>query len=200
MASGEPLIGDAILAMPQIAITLPSERTLKTIAILDTEWTGTGGSRKMTELAILNVAYESEGDEVVGVLGAYYMELGEILDEAKARAALERADFIVAHNATTADRPLIARYLPETEKMNWLCSLRGGVPWKELLGVQNESLETLMGAAGLSYAQVHTARADAHDLKRLLAQRRNGRTFLGRLLDASRVEAVGPPAQVAVGG
>ena len=97
---------------------------------------------------------------------------------------MERAGFIVAHNAFIADRPLLAKHLPETEKMRWLCSFRG-IEWRELLGVHSESLETLMGKAGLRHEQDHHAGSDARDLKNLLAVKHKGRTYLGRLLDGT---------------
>jgi len=67
--------------------------------------------------------------------------------------------------------------------MDWLCSFRG-IAWKQLLGVQSESLEVLMGKAGLRYEQDHHACQDARDLKNLLAVKQRGRTYLGRLLDS----------------
>ena len=59
---------------------------------------------------------------------------------------------------------------------------------KELLGIQSESLETLMGKAGLRYEQDHNARADARDLKRLLSLKHKGRTYLGRLLEGTQAK------------
>lgn len=180
----EPLIEDAFGSLPDTP-PLPSERCLKTIAFLDTEYEGSGNASRMTQLAIVNVAYDAEGDAVVGILEECCMNAGQTLDEAKARGALKRADFIVAHNAFGADRPLLARHLPGTEKGEWLCSLQG-IDWKGLLGIQSASLETLMGKVGLRYDQDHNACADARDLRRLLAVKHNGRTFLGRLLDSAR--------------
>jgi hypothetical protein len=185
----ESLIEDAFRSLPPTHPP-PSECNLKTIAFLDTECEGAGTARTMTELAILNVAYDTDEDAVVGILEEYCMNAGQKLDEANAHGALQRADFIVAHNAFGADRPLLARHLPGTENMKWLCSFQG-IDWKGLLGVQSESLETLMGKVGLRFEQDHIARADARDLKRLLALKHNGRTYLGRLLDGHRtVEAV----------
>lgn len=183
----EPLIEDAFRSLPEKPPPVPSERRLKTIAFLDTEREGSGSKRRMTELAILSVAYDAEGDEVVGILEEYCMDAGETLDETKARSVLERADFIVAHNAFTADKPLLDLHLPRTKKMKWRCSLRG-IEWKQLLGVQSGSLETLMGKAGLRYEQDHHACSDARDLKRLLALKYKGRTYLGRLLDSTEAE------------
>ncbi len=180
----EPLIDSAIQSGSG-TVTAPAERSLKTIAFLDTESEGLGAARKMTQLAIVNVAYDPEGDAVVGVIDEYFKNSGQKLDVARSRALLQRAEHIVAHNAFGADKPLLASELPETEKMNWLCSFRG-LAWKQLLDVQSESLETLMGKTGLRYQQDHTARADASDLKRLLSLKHKGRTYLGRLLDNGR--------------
>jgi hypothetical protein len=177
----EPLIEDAFRKLPVKQPPPPSERILKTVAVLDTEWEGSGTARRMTQLAIINVAYDADADAVIGVLGEYCMNAGESLDETKARGALGRADFIVAHNAFSADKPMLDPHLPEADKLKLLCSFRG-IEWKELLGVQSRSLETLMGKAGLRYTQDHNARADARDLKRLLALKRNGHTYLKRLL------------------
>jgi hypothetical protein len=178
----EPVIESVMQSLPNKPAPAPTERALKTIAFLDTESKGSGTARKMTQLAIVNVAYDPKGDAIVGVLDDYFKNLGQKLDAGKARSLLQRAECIVAHNAFGADKPLLASELPETEKMNWLCSWKG-IPWKQLLGVQSESLETLMGKAGLRYQQDHNARADAQDLKRLLAIKHKGRTYLGRLLD-----------------
>ncbi len=183
----EPLIEDVFGSLPENPVPLPAERHLKTIAFLDTEYGGSGNSSRMTQLAILNVAYDAEGDSVVGILEEYCMNAGQSLDELKARGALDRADFVVAHNAFGADRPLLARHLPGTEKRKWLCSLQG-LPWKELLEVQSTSLETLIGKTGLQYVQPHSACGDARLLKRLLALKHKGRTYLGRLLDSAQAE------------
>jgi hypothetical protein len=181
----EDLIGNVFRSLPEKPPSLPSQRGLRTIAILDTESSGLGHARGLTELAIVNVAYDSADDEVVGVLEEYSVVAGQIVDDARAWTALKRADVIVAHNASS-DRSLLARHLPGVEKLNWLCSLQ--VEWKALLGVQNEQLETLLGKTGLRYEQDHTALADARDLKNLLARKHMGRTYLGRLLDRSETE------------
>jgi hypothetical protein len=150
----EPLIEDAFGKLPVKRPPLPSERLLKTIAVLDTEWEGAGTARRMTQLAIINVAYDADADAVIGILEEYCMNAGETLDETKARGALHRADFIVAHNAFSADRPLLDPHLPEDEKTKWLCSFRG-IEWKQLLAVTSESLETLIGRAGIASYCVH---------------------------------------------
>jgi hypothetical protein len=46
-----------------------------------------------------------------------------------------------------------------------------------------------MGKAGLRYTEDHKAGADARDLKRLLALKHKGRTYLGRLLDSAEAES-----------
>ena len=192
----EPLIEAAFQSPPE-KLPAPSERGLKIIAILDTESDGAGTAKRMTELAIVNVAYDADEDAVVGVLEEYCMNAGQALDETKARGTLESADFLVAHNALAADKPLLARRLQGTENMKWLCSWHG-IEWKQLLGVHSENLETLLGAVGLTYTQHHTAREDARDLKRLLALKHDGRTFLSRLLSPSAQHADLDTAEPAV--
>jgi hypothetical protein len=46
-----------------------------------------------------------------------------------------------------------------------------------------------MGKLGLRYEQDHNARADAHDLKRLLACKHQGHTYLKRLLSIGKQRA-----------
>ena len=176
----EKSIEEVFQSMP--APPPPCEHDLRTIAVLDTEWKGSEQARKMTQLTIVNVAYDPVIDEIVGIIERYDMLRGNKLNEATARALLKRAERIVAHNSSN-DQSLLDRELPGTEKSKWLCSFRG-IAWKQLLGVKSESQETLMGKTGLRYEQDHHARADVHDLIQLLAQRYDGgRTYLGRLLD-----------------
>jgi hypothetical protein len=180
LMEAETVIGEVFRSIPPPPP--PSERKLKTIAFLDTEWIGQEPARKMTELAIVNVAYDAIEDEVVGVLEEYVMRKGEPFHKVKARALLERAHRIVAHNSS-GDQSILERELPGIKKSKWLCSFHG-VEWRRLMGVQSARQSNLMGKAGLRYEQDHHARADAHDLKRLLSQKHEGgRTYLGRLLD-----------------
>jgi hypothetical protein len=183
----EEVIGEVFRSTPPPPP--PSERTLKTIAFLDTEWVGKEPARKMTELAIVNVAYDPVEDEVVGILEEYVMSKGEKLDREKARSLLDKAHRIVAHNSS-GDQSLLEEELPGIEKTKWMCSFRG-IKWKRLMGVQSARQSSLMGKTGLRYKQDHHARADAHDLRRLLAQKHEGgRTYLGRLLDGDSQKAL----------
>jgi len=178
----EKLVDEAVDSLPPLPPVC--ERKLKTIAFLDTRWKAEELDRKMTELAVVNVAYDPVKDEVVGVLEEYVMNIGEKLDKPRVRALLGRAERIVAHNCN-GDRSLLDLELPGIAKSKWICSFRG-IDWKRLTGVKSASLNTLMGRAGLRYEQDHHASADARDLKRLLARRHEGgRTYLGRLLENS---------------
>jgi hypothetical protein len=107
------------------------EHDLQTIAVIDTEWNGED-PRVMTELDILNVAYDPLNDEIVGILEEYAMDAGDKLEPATARALLERALRIVAHNAscdrTLLDQALLDRGLRGLEKQKWVCSLHG-IEW-----------------------------------------------------------------------
>jgi DNA polymerase-3 subunit epsilon len=174
------LITDARQSLP--CPPPPYEHQLQTIAFLDTEWKGDDPTRAMTELAIVNVAYDPLKDEVVGILEEYAMEAGDKLKPTTARALLERAHRIVAHNASR-DLTLLDRELPGVEKKKWVCSLHG-MEWRQLTGVRSAGQKSLVARAGLRVEQDHHARADAHDLRRLLAQKHDdGRTYLRHLLD-----------------
>jgi len=136
----------------------------------------------MTELAIVNVAYDPVEDEVVGILEEYVMRKGGKLNREKARSLLDQAHRIVAHNSS-GDQSLLARELPGIKKSKWMCSFRRN-RMEAPDGRSKCAPKSLMGKTGLRYQQDHHARADAHDLKRLLAQKHEGgRTYLGRLLD-----------------
>jgi hypothetical protein len=159
-------------------------RRLKELAILDTESEGENGHWKMTELGVVNVAYDPFEDRIAGILGEYEWKKGQPAKRLEqARTLLERAEHIIAHNMATADRPHIDRHLSGIPQHKWLCSWRG-IDWKGLTGTGRESLEVLLPKFGLVTEQPHTALADARGLKSLLAQKHtNGRSFLGYLLD-----------------
>jgi DNA polymerase III subunit epsilon len=162
----------------------PVQRRLKTIAFVDTETTGTGAASKMTELAIINAAYDEISDQIVGVLEEYSFKPPKKLDEVKSLLLLARAEIVVAHNAEF-DRGVLARALPGAEKRPWRCSWHG-IDWKNVIEVHSESLETLLSAEGLRSGQEHSALGDANDLLRLLAVQHDGKSHLARLLSNSR--------------
>jgi DNA polymerase-3 subunit epsilon len=177
-------IDQVLKSLPgKTALPPAAQRSLKSVAFLDTETSGTGRSAKVAELAIVCAAYDEIGDQIVGVLEEYSFKAPDTLNEGKVRSLLERTSAIVAHHAEF-DRSVLERTLPGVDKLPWLCSWRG-IEWKKLAGVQSESLETLLGAEGLCYEQEHTALADARDLLRLLAVQRDGKTYLARLLSST---------------
>jgi DNA polymerase-3 subunit epsilon len=111
------------------------------------------------------------------------MKKGTKLDHEHALALLERADRIVAHNAS-GDQSLLASELPGIANAKWLCTYRG-IDWKRLIDVRSAGLEVLLRRIGQRHTQEHHAKADADDLKRLLAEKHDGgRTYLGRLLES----------------
>jgi DNA polymerase-3 subunit epsilon len=162
----------------------PSQRPLKSIAFVDTETSGMGTCARMTEVAVVVAAYDEIGDQVVGVLEEYSWKPPEGLNGVKACSLLDRAEFVVAHNAEF-DRGVLTRELPATAKCRWRCSLRE-IDWKRVAGVDSESLESLLGFEGLRLGQEHTALSDARDLLRLMAVQRGGKTYLARLLNRSQ--------------
>jgi len=175
---------DKLFASPCVAPPPRTKRLLKTVAFVDTETSGNGNRARMTELAIINAAYDEIGDEIVERLEEYSLNAPTKLDETKTRSMLAGASAIVAHNAEF-DRGVLERVLPGVEKLPWLDSCHG-IDWKGLTGTDSASLESLLSLEGLAAAQQHTALADAHDLLRLLAVQRDGKTYLARLLNVAK--------------
>jgi len=164
----------------------PCEREVKIIAIVDTEWTGK--EPKMSQLVIENVIYEPISDEIHRSMDEYEYRRGKgpELNKPKAKALLEKADWIVAHMAA-ADRPLLEGELPGIKRScssKWLCSLDGSIGWKGLCDIPNQKLTTIAGSIGVGrQPEKHDARQDVHFLKRILAEKhQDGRTSLARLL------------------
>jgi hypothetical protein len=160
----------------------PYHRKLKPIAVLDTEWKGNAPRRKMTELAIKTVEYDPVEDKITGISGEYLLNIGGKLNKERARALLERAERIVAHNFN-GDQSLLEQELPGIPKNKWIDSLHG-IDWKSLAGTDKAGQQDLMLKLGLRDTQDHQAEADVNDLIRILAQKdKCGRTYLGRLLE-----------------
>jgi hypothetical protein len=179
----EKLIEEAVRSAP---LAPPAwQRELKTLAFLDTEWTGQAPHRKMTELAFVIGIYDPVKDDLVYSPTEYsWLAKSGKLDKAKALALLNRAEKIIAHNFN-GDRSLVEKELPGIDPTRWICSFRG-VDWKNLIGVRSASQETIMGRLGTNYTQEHKALADVYDLIRVLTQKhQGGRTYLARLLEGA---------------
>jgi DNA polymerase-3 subunit epsilon len=105
---------------------------------------------------------------------------GCALDDARVRGLLERASFLVAHNAPF-DRGFMERLYPETHRMKWLCSMEG-VAWKAK-GFRSRALQQLLRAHQIGEGAAHRALDDARNTLRLLSlPQPDGRTYLAELL------------------
>ncbi len=93
------------------------------------------------------------------------MVRGKSLDLGKVFSILEKADGIVAHNASF-DRGFVRRLLPDTVWMDWYCSVRQ-IKWKDY-GFENGKLQQLLRAHRIEVTQAHRALDDAKNLARLL--------------------------------
>tara|TARA_B100000678_G_scaffold270565_1_gene258549 strand:- start:2648 stop:3541 length:894 start_codon:yes stop_codon:yes gene_type:complete len=181
----------------------------KCIAILDTETTGLDSENDVIiELAIQLVFVDVEG-EVIGHsmphswledpereldpritmltgLGAQHLR-GHKIDDDFARGLLDRADLIVAQNASF-DAGFIERRYPDLAGKAWACSCTE-IDWLKL-GFEGRSQSALLAHVGW-FSDAHRAAADVWALHWLLQHRQRGpgesefRTYLARLIEAS---------------
>lgn len=93
------------------------------------------------------------------------MVRGKSLDMDRILSILDRADGIVAHNASF-DRGFVSRLLPETLDMDWYCSVRQ-IRWKNY-GFENGKLQQLLRAHRIQVENAHRALDDAKNLALLL--------------------------------
>lgn len=181
----------------------------KCIAILDTETTGLDSENDVIiELAIQLVFVDDDG-EVIGHsmphswledpereldpritmvtgLGAQHLR-GHKIDDDFARGLLDRADLIMAHNASF-DVGFIERRYPELVGKPWACSC-SEIDWLKL-GFDGRSQSALLAHVGW-FSDAHRAAADVWALHSLLQHRQRGpgesesRAYLARLIEAS---------------
>ena len=160
----------------------------KRVLILDTETTGLDWrAENIIELAMLSVAVDMQTGQPVGVVEVYedfedpgrpipaeIVKLtgitnqdvkGQKLNEAKIIDMVQRADLIVAHNASF-DRPFVENRFEVFEHKAWACSF-AGINWKSQ-GLGSAKLEFLCSELGWFY-DAHRAQVDCHALLRVLS-------------------------------
>ena len=160
----------------------------KRVLILDTETTGLDSrSESIIELAMLAVDVDLQTGQLVGEVEVYedfedpgrpippeITKLtgitrkdveGQKLNEAKIKDMVDRADLIVAHNASF-DRPFVENRLEVFEHKAWACSF-AGIDWKAQ-GLGSAKLEFLCSELGWFY-DAHRAQVDCHALLRVLS-------------------------------
>jgi hypothetical protein len=177
----ETLIDKTIHQLP--APPPPAERKLTPSAFLDTEWTGNGSRRKLTQLAIKVVEYDAVDDRIAGISGQYVMKINGRPDKEKIGTLLKRAERIIAHNFN-GDQTLLEQVVPGIPKGKWLDSCHG-IDWPSLAGAESKAQNELLLTLGLdNKEQEHSAEIDVNDLIRILAQKdKSRRTYLSRLLE-----------------
>lgn len=186
----------------------------KCVAILDTETTGLDPDKdQIIELAIM-LAFVDDHGEVLGhfgplswlqdpevvldprislLTGLCLQDLaGQKIDDAFACSLLDRADLLVAQNASF-DLGFMERRYPQLVGKAWACSC-SEIDWL-LLGYDGRAQQNLLAQAGW-FSSAHRADDDVWSLFVLLQQRQRDpgggqmRTHLARLIEASEKPTV----------
>ncbi|WP_153731518.1 exonuclease domain-containing protein [Sporosarcina obsidiansis] len=158
----------------------------KHIAFIDVETTGmSSATSEVIELGIMLGEYENNRisriaeeycefqepffsipSTITNITGIHdNMVRGKVLDLDKILSILQKADGIIAHNATF-DRGFVSKLLPETLEMDWYCSVRQ-IKWKEY-GFENGKLQQLLRSHRIDVKHAHRALDDAKNLATLL--------------------------------
>ncbi|MGE5560143.1 MAG: exonuclease domain-containing protein [Chloroflexota bacterium] len=160
-------------------------------AIVDVETTGLSCLyHEIVELALLLFAFDRATGDVMGIVDEYSslrepgrsipadviaihgitpeMVRGKSLVDGRVEAMLDRAEFVIAHNASF-DYGFVTRLYPSAAGKRWLCSCHG-IDWLAK-GLPNRKLDTLIQAYGICDQEVHRAADDAMATLALLAVR-----------------------------
>jgi len=170
-------------------------------AVVDVETTGFSPIRdEIIELCIILFSIDKSGshvieDEYVGlrepscgihpaaqrVNGISPADVrGKDLDDTRVLELIERADFIIAHNAPF-DHSFITRLFPAAGRKQWYCSM-AGIDWRGK-GYPNRRLQDLLLFHGIMPARAHRASDDVRATLDLLSYRQScGTTYLSELL------------------
>lgn len=167
----------------------PRPEKLITVAILDTETTGTNQSRdKIIELGIVFVEVCPATGQAYRIINVFNeledpgmpipdestkvhhitddMVAGKRIDDAEVDALLADVSLVVAHNASF-DRGFVEQRFPIFATKAWACSL-SQIPWSDE-GVGSAKLEFLAYHCGFHFTG-HRASTDCHALLEVLQQ------------------------------
>ncbi|WP_294338245.1 3'-5' exonuclease [uncultured Sphingomonas sp.] len=227
-ASGEaalsPCAGDAetrvlhrVSSLSDFPLAEPGDGPIRTVAVIDTETTGTDPDRdEIIDIAVVIVAVDSGGQIVridragqalrdpgmpipsaitrlTGITDADVRD--KVIDLDALEALIASADVRIAHNAAF-DIAFVERLLPGLGGAAWACSARD-FDWLEY-GFDGAKLGHLLMQIG-RFNTGHRAMADVISLLHLLAHRlADGSTVIGAILANAelptvRIEATGAP-------
>lgn len=170
--------------------------------VLDVETTGLSAADEVIELGMVLFRFDRSSAAVLEVVdeyaglrepavpitqGAYAVHgisqeqlRGKRLDHQRIEAILNRAEFIVAHNAPF-DRRFMAQLSSTAAKKPWFCSMRG-VDWYAK-GCTSRRLQSLLAHFHVEQPQAHRALNDVYGLLALLNCQVEGQTILKELLE-----------------
>lgn len=165
---------------------------------IDVETTGLyPGFDEIIELALVLFSYDRQG--ITGIIDSYcglrepLVEIssgafrvhgltkedlqGERLDLERIKDMIDRADFLVAHNAAF-DRGFVSKIIPAVKRKPWFCSM-SGVSWRG-----GRSLQALLDRHGIVPDQAHRALADVEGVLALLSKVNGlGQTYFTEMLN-----------------
>lgn len=122
----------------------------------------------------------SSGASAVNGITATDVE-GRRLDEARIMEMLEKAEFLVAHNAFF-DRGFVVRLFDMCAAKPWLCSMNGINWWQK--GYASRGLQNLLRDHGIKTRRSHRADEDVTAAVKLLCCRgANGKSYFSELIE-----------------
>jgi len=105
---------------------------------------------------------------------------GKYLDITLIENLIDKAEFLVAHNASF-DKGFLGRLIQQSATKTWLCSLRN-IDWKGK-GFKSCALQNLLEVHGINTIRSHRAEDDVRATIELLSKKtENGKTYFYELI------------------
>lgn len=104
---------------------------------------------------------------------------GKELDFHRLGSMMERAEFLIAHNANF-DYGFVRKLLPVCDSKPWLCSMKG-IKWREK-GFTSVSLQNLLSIHKIHVSRAHRAGNDVMAALTLLDQTYQGNSYFSELM------------------
>jgi len=199
LLSLRPLIDDFFKHCQDVGEMRPARRQLGIASVVDVETAGMAPNQDIIELAVVNAAYDRATGDIFGIVEQYEglrepkiriskadqrlnglgieQVRGQHLEEGRIKTLLKRADFVVAHNAFSCDKPLISGLFKWAADLNWRDSLND-VNWE----TDERNLPFLLKHHGVDCEISHRAGPDARALLELLSYGKSGKTYFSQLL------------------